>query len=135
MKSFICVGRDRKTHRFVYKHESHKAQGEWLYLVFTDPPLKSGEFFELTVKEIDDYSVRVIMMAHHNEEAYKAKGIPDALLPIIRDELGKIVTSSPSMGVEAGVYRTVDATEVWKRLEKKGMAIYDRVQDIYRLLS
>jgi hypothetical protein len=45
--------------------------------------LPSKEFFELSVCEVDEKIVRVVMMHHHNEEAYVAKGIPDALIPEI----------------------------------------------------
>lgn len=132
LTSFTCVDRYGVSREFFYRYDNDKVSREWNFFVFVELTQNSGDFFQLSVKEIDDETVRVIMMNHFGKEVYRAKGIPDALLPIIRDETEKNVVSSPT-GPHSGIYRTPSATKVWKRLCKKGMAIYDNEHDIYRL--
>lgn len=135
MPSFVCVGRDGMERQFEYKALEQSSSGEWRYIVTTIPPLSSGEFFELTVTELDGQTVRVVMMDHHNVLEYVAMGIPEALLPVAKAELGKIVQSSPTRGETADVRRSLPATKVWERLVASGSATYDSENDIYQCTS
>lgn len=103
------------------------------FIVTNIPPLPTGDFFQLTVEHINAVHVRIVMLNHYFVPAYVSKGIPDALLPIASQVLGKTVQSSPTSGAGA-VYRTPAATKMWKRLEAKGMATYDPQTDIYTLI-
>ena len=98
------------------------------------PPPADGEFFEMTVAEVDENTVRIVMACNKNRPEYSAKGIPDALLPVISKKLGRRVVSSPSAGGSSDVYRTNDATKYWERLRAAGGATYDEQSDIYTLL-
>lgn len=131
MSQISCVGRDGVTRIFNYKADQNLAGDEWTYRVTTIPPPLSGDFFELRVAELDPSSVRVIMANHYNKPEYVGMGIPDALLPTIKAELGRNVESSPSQGATGDVYRTPAATSYWKRLLNAGGAIYDQATDIY----
>ncbi|MEX2575904.1 MAG: hypothetical protein WD382_04565 [Halofilum sp. (in: g-proteobacteria)] len=66
-------------------------------------------------------------MYHHWEAEYIGKGIPDALLPKIRRDLDKVVCSSRFP------YRSDDATKVWERLLKAGVAEYSNSENVYRI--
>lgn len=56
-----------------------------------------NEFFELVVTELDQDTVRVTSMNHFGLDAYKSKGIPDALLSIAKTKLGRrFVVVNPS---------------------------------------
>ncbi|MEZ6142297.1 MAG: hypothetical protein R3B84_17190 [Zavarzinella sp.] len=88
----------------------------------------------MAVSAVDETTVRVVAMAHHNKPVYIAKGIPEALLPVVKATLVKDVVSSPTAG-EAGVWRTQAATKVWKRLLTSGRAIYDAPTDVYKLVT
>jgi len=132
MPHVVCIGRDRVSRTFGFAVEKDQFQETWHFRVFTDPLPASGEFFELTVSAIDDATVRVIAIAHHEEPAYKAMGIPDAILPEVEATLGKVVVSSPGSG-PAGVWRTAAATKAWERLRARSLASYDRATDVYRL--
>lgn len=132
MKVIRCVGRDGITRFYEYSVTKDDFREEWCYRVRANPPPASNEAFEITVSEISDGEVRVTAMYHHGEPAYIAMGIPDALLPTIHDELGRIVSSSPSNG-GGNVYRTKDAEKVWDRLELAGIASYSKLEDVYRI--
>ena len=74
-----------------------------------------------------------VMIAHFNREQYRAMGIPDSLLPLVAGRLVKRVVSSPSSIPGAGVFRTKEASTMWRRLERKGIATYDRDKDVFTL--
>jgi len=132
VKTIDCLGRDGVTRTFIYSVTKASLSEEWCYRVRSDPPPMSNEAFELTVSEISDAEVRVTAMFNYGESAYVAKGIPDALLPAIHEELGKIVSSSPTKGI-GNVYRTSDAGKVWERLRASGIASYNESEDVYRI--
>ena len=132
MPNVVCVGRDRVSRTFCFTVEKDQFQETWYFRVFTDPLPASGEFFELTVSAIDSATVRVIAIAHQGEPAYKAMGIPDAILPAVKATLEKVVVSSPGSG-PAGEWRTAAATKVWERLRSRSLASYDSATDVYRL--
>ncbi|AOJ81823.1 hypothetical protein WS86_15200 [Burkholderia savannae] len=131
MPIFQCVDKHGNLQDFEYKVTQNG--NKVTFLVTNIPPLPTGDFFQLTVEHINAALVRIVMLNHHHVPAYSAKGIPDALLPIASQVLGKTVQSSPTSGAGA-VYRTDDATIMWKRLEAKGMATYDPQTDIYTLI-
>ena len=130
MGTITCVGRDGGSR--TYEYSVTRVRDEWLYRVRSTPPPTSGGTLELTVKEVSDTEVMVTMMHHHWQPEYAARGIPDALLPRIREELEQTVASSPSAG-SGNVYRTPDATKVWERLKNAGIASYSESEDVYRI--
>ena len=130
-----CLGRDRVSRRFSCEEtQDEKAQDEeykkWSYRVRTIPEHVNGEFFEMSVEQINDSTVRITMANHFNVPEYVAKGIPDSLIPEIKKRLGKSVESSPKQGV-SGTYRTAEATTYWERLYKNKVAAYDKDRDVY----
>ncbi|AVJ56727.1 hypothetical protein C5610_10800 [Idiomarina sp. OT37-5b] len=132
MNKLTCTGKDAVTRIFDYTVTTNHHTNEWTYKVRSVPPPESGEFFELTVKAITDDEVRVIAMYNNRDEVYQAKGIPDALLPLISSDLERSVCSSPTRGI-GNIYRTQDAGKVWDRLVKSGKAEYVEVDDVYRI--
>lgn len=86
----------------------------------------------MTVAAVDDSKLRVIMANHHGNSEYSAMGIPEALLPIIKKDLGKNVESSPKTSGESnGIFRIPSAEKYWQRLVSSGKATYNLVTDIY----
>jgi hypothetical protein len=131
--TFSCVGRDGKKRDFKYSREEEPLSGKWYFRVTSIPPLPSEEFFELVLEELDANTVRVVSINHFNIPEYTAMGIPEALLPIARSEIGKVVQSSPSRGTSGDVFRSNAATKVWERLVAANAATYDSASDIYEL--
>jgi hypothetical protein len=132
MQKLECTGRDLITRTFGYKSRKDQFEEIWHFEVHTDPPQVSGEFFELSVTDIGSGKFQITMISHHEIPAYKAMGIPDALLPVVSQQLVKKLCSSPSE-VKPGNYRTDAATKMWERLRLNGMATYDSITDIYTL--
>src|SRR5438105_3770106 len=135
MPPLLCTGRDGVERRFEYSVEKDQFEETWHFRVQTVPPQPDGEAFDLSVTALDDFTVRQVMLAHHNNEAYAAMGIPDALIPLVAAELTKQVVSSPTAADDTGVYRTEAATKVWERLVGKGVARYDPAADVYTYLG
>lgn len=131
-----CVGADGASHEFLWRVTKDQFEDRWIFRVETEANWNTGGGFELTVAVRDDdpTTVRIEMMHHHGQDEYKAKGIPDSLLPVIKRELGMSVESSPRQGATTDVYRTDAATAVWDRLVRMGFAIYDVDRDVYVLL-
>ena len=131
MPQISCVGRDGFTRIFEFRTAHDTLAATWTYRVTTIPAPQGGHFFELTVAELDSVTVRVVVVNHFNRGEYAAMGIPDALLPVIRAQLNRVVQSSPSRGTIGGVFRTAAATKYWERLRTTGVANYDLQADIY----
>jgi hypothetical protein len=131
MPLLLYTGRDGVERGFEYGVEKDQFEETWHFRVQTVPPQPDGEAFDLSVAALDEATVRQVMLAHHNNTAYAAMGIPDALIPVVAAVLGKKVVSSPTTADDAGVYRTVAATKVWDRLVQKGVATFHAGADIY----
>jgi hypothetical protein len=137
-KKLTSIGADGSSHEFVWRRDQHQFEDKWTFRVETDANLQAatGRFFELIVdlKDDDPNTVRVEVMHHHQQEEYRAKGIPEALLPMIKRELNMNVESSPGRGATADIRRNCLATTVWNRLVEKSLANYDKERDVYVLL-
>ena len=131
MNQLLCTDRNGNLTTFFFKSERDETRREINYKVYADPLPVSGEFFELSVKDLGN-ELQVIAMFNHKEPAYKEKGIPDALLLHIAEFFKKSVRSRPKSAPN-GDYRTADATKVWDRLVKKNIASYFPDEDIYRI--
>jgi len=133
MHTLTCKGRDGIARTFSYTYKLDPLSEVWTFRVHTTPPLSSGEFFELAVSEIEPGTVRVVMANHYGVPEYTAMGIPEALLPVVKQVLQMEVESSPPAG-HGNVYRTAAATSYWKRLETTGGAVHDSLRDVYRVV-
>lgn len=122
-----CTGRDGIQRTFIVRHEKCAWKDEWTFRVYATPTLISGEFFELSLKVISGDMAKIIAIHNNGEDAYKAKGIPEALLPFASKVTDKKIVSS-STNDEDG-YRTPDATKMWERLCRKGLAEKDEDND------
>ncbi len=132
MGKLTCTGGDGIIRTFDYTVTPNSQNSEWTYRVRSNPPPESDECFELTVRLLSGSEVRVVAMYNNREPAYIAKGIPDAILPLIAFDLKKSVCSSPSNG-GGNTFRTAAATKVWDRLVNKGLATYSVGEDVYRI--
>jgi hypothetical protein len=133
MPSLSCTGRDGVARTFEYT-PSRNVGGGFTFVVRTIPPPSSGDFFELTLEEVDATTVRVVMANHYSRPEYAAMGIPEALLPEVKRALGREVESSPAAGATLNVRRSPEATKYWKRLVAMGGAVYDRQRDVYAVV-
>jgi hypothetical protein len=131
----ICVGADGASYEFLWRVTKDQFEDKWIFRVETEANCNTGRSFELTAVASDDdlNTVRIVMMHHYDQDEYKAKGIPDALLPVVKRELGMSVESSPRQGATTDIYRTDAATAVWDRLVGKGLATYAADRDVYVL--
>ena len=133
MGRFEAMGNDG-VHTFSYEFDFDEAAKEWHFRVLTVPPPENRDFFEFTLKILDDTSVRQTSIEHHGSAYYAAKGIPAAVLPIAAANIEKTIVSSPTFGESSNVFRTPDATKIWNRLVEKELAIYDDKTGIFKLL-
>lgn len=132
MHPLQCVGKDGVTREFTCQHEYIPLSSEWIFRVRVISEVVDPDSFELVLEELDDETVRVIVLHNYGNPAYSGKGIPDALLPYAASTLGRKVQSSPTYA-DGGVFRTPAATKVWARLVGAGKATYDRDADIYQI--
>lgn len=133
MALLSCIGRDGVSRAFDYTHSTN-ISGELTFRARTIPPPSSGDFFELTLEEVNPSTVRVVMANHFSRIEYAAMGIPEALLPEVKRVLGREVESSPSSGATANIRRSPEATKYWDRLVLLGGAMYDASRDVYSVL-
>jgi hypothetical protein len=125
-----CTGANGVAEWFEFEYEQDQFAPEWTFRVFAVPPPPNGDFFDCTVEEVNMQTVEIIAIRNPGGNFYRAKGIPDALIPLIAQTLGRTVRSSPASG-PPGVWRTAGATRMWERLKNKGLAGYDPNLDIY----
>lgn len=129
-----CTGRDGEQTTFQCDGEQDQIdKKKWHFRAYTPPPPEPMEWFDLTVEEINDTTVRQVMINNHTNPAYVAKGIPEELMSKVQKLLEKDVESSPTISETGADWRTPDATKMWDRLCKKDMATYDEETDTYRL--
>lgn len=105
---------------------------EWTYQVRPEGPDPDDLFFELRLVETLPGVARVDMVNNFGVARFTAKGIPDALFPVVKSELGMQIVSSPTVG-PGSVYRTDAATKMWERLVAKNLAAYDQPTDVFSL--
>ena len=135
MGRITCVDADGNAETFRWKREGNNLNDEITFRVLhLNPSSATGSPFELTVKPKDSHTVQLIMITDNENPLYKAKGIPDVLLPTVKLVLARDVESSPGRGKTSDVYRTVKSTAMWNRLVAKGLAVYCSRRDTYRLV-
>jgi hypothetical protein len=134
MHSINCVGKDGVERKFVLDEpeiettsEGHR---ELTFRVMTEST--DIFFFELSLREQPDGCFQIIMIENHHRPEYVSKGIPDALLPFLHKMLGRPICSSRPSVTGTNEFRTVDATKMWDRLVRKGIARYFADKQIYR---
>jgi hypothetical protein len=132
-----CVGKDRIERTFVFDDPrvlpTPSGSLEYRFAVTTDS--NAREYFEL-ILEGDDGDLRIDSITHNRHQQYRAKGIPDALLPYVSSLLELRIRSSRSNPEPVGKarirQRCPDATKMWERLVKKGIAEYLEDEDFFR---
>lgn len=134
MPQLQCTDRDGNSQTFEYEFKPDMSKLQWTFRVWQLGEDLSNGFFELVVTEVSPSDVRITMLNHFQIPMYRAKGIPDALIPEVRRALDRNVQSSPTRGATADVYRTKDATKVWNRLVEAGLARHDKTTDVFHLL-
>ncbi|MEN8169208.1 MAG: hypothetical protein ABFS08_03210 [Pseudomonadota bacterium] len=132
MNKFNCIDKHGHTREFNYSVDKDLSQDKWTFRVYNIPPLQSGDFFEISVEQINNQEVRIIMMNNYGIPEYSGAGISDYMIPEISQVLGAVVVSSSNLHPSGGVYRTPDATKVWERLKANGKAVYDSKNDVYK---
>ncbi len=129
METIECIGRDSMER--TYEVTFYKDGKELCFQVFTIPQLTSGEFFEMNLEIIDENTLKIILMDHHNISNYEAMGIPEALIAFISNKEAKTIMSSSNRNVSDNEYSLRQARKVWKRLVAKNLAIYDDKIDAF----
>lgn len=129
------MGKDGSMRTFyLYRSSIFSAQPELIFRVYESPDASDSQFFDFALVEESNDMLKITMMHNHGDPRYVAKGIPDCAIPGIARITGlQIRSSSNTHRATGNEYRTVSATKVWERLEKRGMARYDKEQDIYYL--
>ena len=94
-----------------------------------DNPSYEGDFFEVTLELLDNCTAQTTEIYGNR---LRGKGIPEVFLPIIAGILDRNLRSSSS-AKKADRWRTEDATRMWERLRKQGLAGYDEATDQYFL--
>jgi hypothetical protein len=106
----------------------------WEFKVRPAGAPSAHDYFLLVVELVSSRAGRIVAMAHHYDPDLRAKGIPDALIPAAGSVTGLTIQSSPTRSDVPNVYRTADATKVWRRLLARGAAVYDAEADIFSLV-
>ncbi len=136
LHEIACVGKDGKTRTFVFEElalTSGMAVNE--YYIEVRNQRDEPRYFELRLVQKSDGNYQVRSITHNHHEIYRAKGIPDTLLPYLPSVLGAQVCSaskSPEWSRSEMIQRNECATTMWRRLERKGLAEYLPAEDIFR---
>ena len=129
---FVCLGSQGATNNFAleYRVEDFPRRA-WRFYVTSLQDKSINDFFELVLEELESGAARVVMIDNHQVPQYQRKGIAGALLKFARNEIDRVIESSPSQGDTYDVRRTPEADQVWQRLVREGVAIYDEIRDVY----
>jgi hypothetical protein len=134
-KRFIieCIGRNGKEEKFLYSVDYNESEETWIYRVYSIES-STKEFFEFHVRRINETTGKVVMMIHHNVEAYIAKGIPERMIEEAHTVLNLEImssTNSEENKMFENEYITDEAKKVWKRLLDKGKAFWDENDRVF----
>lgn len=136
MKTIKCIGRDGLEREFFCSDTEIEGLIKKKYTYRIRPSdSEPQESFEFTVEEVDNSTVKVVMMNAHNEPTYSAMGISETMIEECAMTLGKTIVSSSNRHKNSDEYRTEPATKVWRRLEKLGRAIYNVDWDRFTFLG
>ena len=129
----ICIDKDGNENKYLYNLEIDGGQEEWLFMI---KPLniEVDDFFEFTVRKINENNGKVIQMTNHLKMIYSAKGIPEKMIEESSKVLNLEITSSTNIESKksfANECRSGQATKVWERLSDKGKAKYNLEIDTY----
>ena len=133
-EQFSCSGIDGIENNFFYNLENSEFDNtEWIFRIIAEDILNDNPFL-FSVKEFDEGNAKVIMMNHHNNVDYIAKGIPEKIIEISAIKLNKSIHSSSNIAeykIFDGEFRSLSADKVWERLVNKNLAIYNTQTDIF----
>jgi hypothetical protein len=128
-----CVGKDGDTHPFEVLFDLSE-DGQTLHVtVRSVPPPPEFDSFDFTFTRVAD-AYRQTSITHHDHVAYVARGIPEVVLPLVKEWLGTEVESSPADNKE-GVFRSERANKMWDRLVKLAVAQFVPEKGVYRVVG
>jgi hypothetical protein len=93
-----------------------------------------NDFVEVTVKELENENLKINLINAPNNQRYRKKGIPEAIIKELSNIFGKTICSSTNFDKYKTCkkeYRNENANKYWQRLVSSGHAIYDNERDIY----
>jgi hypothetical protein len=135
MKELTCTGVDGISNTFYFDKKDHDCDGSISITVWVKPQ-REGNSLELLLVPFDSSSYRIQMITHNRKSEFKAKGIPDTLLPVVSQQLKKRIISSRKRKITGcDEYRTDEADKMWDRLVEKGIAEYDNTTGRYSIAS
>jgi hypothetical protein len=124
-----CIGKNKEEREFslrIFKNYF----GDKEFRV-THESLKP-DCFELVLRPLPDGSYFVMYIDANT--VYRGHGIPDMLLPFAAKYLSTKIRSSQKMAQDGNTWRTEEATKMWDRLVSAGIAVYNREEDVYRVI-
>lgn len=134
------------------EEDSNPDYGHQLVFLLREKDLSSPHVFQLTLVPEGEESYRIDWIGYTQESEIRGAGIPEVLLPFIARKLAKYIRSSakerrsddarqfscPGFGtIETGIQESRNgfATNMWKRLEGKGLAVHCESEDRYRTIA
>ena len=92
---------------------------------------KSGDFFLLQLIDFGEY-LQVVDITHNEDERYRKKGIPEAIICELINVFDKSIHSSSLLNKKFPTESRSDpAKKYWERLRKEGKADYNSDSDHY----
>lgn len=129
-----CVARDGSRHTFYFEVTDDLTIPEWYVDVHDVPNAALPSGMQLMLCEYDTNTL-MICTATVSRRGFEGNGIRDAVIPLLRGVLKKMICSSshehPKYPNED---RNKSGSAVWERLTRCGRARYDPALDRYFLL-
>lgn len=122
-----CIARDGAVSVWLYDITPGTDAGQRVCNVRAWPqdapsPDNGGEWYDITLQEVDSESVRVTMANNHLPEGHRGRGVAVALYPILARRFGCRLLSSRTVVPGTNEWRTDRATEIWRYLVTRGDA-------------
>jgi hypothetical protein len=130
-----CTGKNNDETLFQYTFRVEPID-EPKEVFFTVVPVNQDfdDVFKLSLTFDKAKCLKVSMMNVNNQQIYREKGLPEAMIHKAATIFNMTIVSS-SNGKRVGEYRTEPATKVWKRLESRGQAVYSSNEDQYTYIG
>ena len=119
-------------HNRVFRLLAGETNSQFEYSVYSDPPPEDGEFFELTLTQVNGLGLQIAFIGHpHRHPNYRGMGIPNPLLPLVARRVNQRIWSSRKGVPRPAEFQTHLAIRMWDRLVEDKLACYDSVRGRY----
>lgn len=137
METITCIDKEGNSNEYYFYLIPNILNGMFGHEVkiFSIETLNYGRCFPILIYHVSDFEIKIKNIHHSDYPEFKAKGIPDVIIPKLSKLFFKdIISCSNEKAFQhfENEGRTENADKYWKRLVNKGAAFFENEKNIFR---